>query len=318
MNESIENRPDQWLENISLAPLTSLKIGGPAQFSVVVNSPEKLVANYQEAQKKNLPVTVLGGGTNVLISDQGIKGLVIINQATNTQVFDDQIIVSSGCSWKNLVLESIKHSLGGLEATIEIPGTVGGAVMGNAGCFGQEVRDNLISAKIFYPQAEVKTLANEELQFGYRDSILKHQEAIVLEATFGLTRHEPEELQKRIAEVVELRAKNQDPLPSCGSTFKSFLLTPEIITHLEKLNLVIPDKIKQFGKLPAKLLISECGLAGFQIGDIRISELNPNFVVNTGRGTAEQYVQMLSLIKQQVRDKFGLQLEEEVRYLGFS
>jgi UDP-N-acetylmuramate dehydrogenase len=303
-------------KNVVLAPYTNYKIGGPAEYFFEARSRDELINAFFQALKQGLKTTIIGGGCNVIVADQGIKGLVIINRSHEIS-FNEQIVkASSSYNWAELVRLTADRGLAGIEATIGIPGTVGGAVIGNAGCFGQEVKDTLVSVEVI-ENGKIKNYSNQEMEFAYRHSHLKTIDCLVISASFQLHLADKQAVDQKIKEVTQLRLANEDPLPSCGSTFKSIILTPEILAQADKIGLVLPEKIMQFGKLPAKLLIKEVGLVGKQIGQMKSSEINPNFIVNLGQGTADEFVQLVSLIKQQIRDKTGFQLEEEVRYLGF-
>lgn len=303
-------------KQISLADYTNYKIGGKAEYFFIAKSQLDLVEAIQVASEHQLAVNIIGGGCNMIVSDKGVKGLVIVNRYQDLVIKDNLVTVSSGYDWHEFVQELVKNSLAGLEATIGIPGSVGGAIIGNAGCFGQEVKDALVSVEII-SNGQLKTLSNADMKFAYRESYLKTTNDVIVSAVFKFVKTDQQILQEKIEEVTKLRAKNEDRLPSCGSTFKSLILTSEIEQQLNKSNILISDSIKKYGKVPAKLLIAEADLSGKKIGAMKVSELNPNFIVNLGGGTADEFVQLVSLIKQQVRDRFGLQLEEEVRYLGF-
>lgn len=303
-------------KQVPLAKYTNYKIGGEAEYFFIAQSQVDLIEACQLALKNNLAITIIGGGCNVIVADNGVRGLVVINRYKYLSIKDDLVTVSSGYNWGEFVEKTVEESLAGLEATFEIPGSVGGAIVGNAGCFGQEVKDVLLNVQVI-DNNEIKVLSNIELEFGYRDSYLKRHKAYIISAVFKLTKSDKDLLKQKIDEVKKLRAKNQDKLPSCGSTFKSLILTAEVEDQLLRCNIPMADSIKKFGKVPAKLLIAEAGLAGKTIGAMKISESNPNFIVNLGGGTADEFIQLVSLIKQQVRDRFGLQLDEEVRYIGF-
>jgi len=304
-------------ENVLLRDYTTFKIGGPARYFFVAKSKEDLKNAILWAKKKKLPFFILGGGSNVLFSDNGFKGLVIKLQNTQYEIRNTKIVAEAGVPLQKLVLETAKKGLSGLENLAGIPGTLGGAIWGNAGAFGREIGDLVEEVKVLdvgSSRLEVKKLRNKGCKFGYRDSIFKRKKNwIILEATLRLKKGKKKEIEEKIKEFLRLR-KEKQPLefPSAGSVFKN--------VPVEKVPKKIQEKFKEKikdGFLPAGVLIEAAGLKGFQIGEVKISEKHANFIVNVENARAKDVVKLIELIKKEVKRKFNIEIEEEIKLVGF-
>jgi UDP-N-acetylmuramate dehydrogenase len=304
-------------ENVLLRDYTTFKIGGPARYFFVAKNKEDLKNAILWAKKKKLPFFILGGGSNVLFSDNGFNGLVIKLQNTQYEIRNTNVIAGAGVSLQKLVLETAKKGLSGLENLAGIPGTLGGAIWGNAGAFGREIGDLVEEVKVLdagSSKLEVKKLRNKDCKFGYRDSIFKRKKNwIILEATLRLKKGKKKEIEEKIKEFLRLR-KEKQPLefPSAGSVFKN--------VPVEKVPKKIQEKFKEKikdGFLPAGVLIEAAGLKGFQIGGAKISEKHANFIVNVENARAKDVVKLIELIKKEVKRKFNIELEEEIKLVGF-
>ncbi|MBI4426469.1 MAG: UDP-N-acetylmuramate dehydrogenase [Candidatus Kerfeldbacteria bacterium] len=296
-----------------LAKHSNFKIGGPADMFVVARTSAELVATVRAVHQARLPSFILGGGANSVFSDPGFRGVVI--QARNAEFTADGTAVTVGAGMNTGLFASqcLNAGLVGMEFMVGIYGTVGGAVRGNAGSFGREMRDIVRSCQVITGRGTVETWTNEQLRFGYRDSRLKHTPAAVITVRCTLTTGAVAEARQQIAEFTAYKRAHQ-PLtwPSAGCMFKNIVLKQD---H-ERLRTRFAAVIKH-GRLPAWALIAEAGLAGRRIGQIEVNKQHANFFVNLGGGTAEHVVMLASLVKQQVRDQFGVQLEEEVQFIGF-
>jgi len=299
-------------ENVLLRDYTTFKIGGPARYFFVAKNKEDLKNTILWAKKKKLPFFILGGGSNVLFSDKGFNGLVIKLQNTQYEIRNTNVIAGAGVPLQKLVLEAAKKGLSGLENLAGIPGTLGGAIWGNAGAFGREIGDLVEEVKVLDvggSKLEVKKLKNKDCKFGYRESIFKRRKNwIILEATLKLKRGKKKEIEEKIKEILKLR-KEKQPLefPSAGSVFKN--------VPIEKVPKKIREKFKEKikdGFLPAGVLIETAGLKGYQIGGAKISEKHANFIVNTGESKARDVLELIELIKKRVRKKFKIELKEEI------
>jgi len=299
-------------ENVPLRDYTTFKIGGPARYFFVAKNKEDLKNAILWAKKKKLPFFILGGGSNVLFSDKGFNGLVIKLQNTQYEIRNTNVIAGAGVPLQKLVLEAVKKGLSGLENLAGIPGTLGGAIWGNAGAFEREIGDLVEEVKVLDvggSKLEVKKLKKEDCKFGYRNSIFKRRKNwIILEATLKLKKGNKKEIEEKIKEFLKLRKEKQPlELPCAGSVFKN--------VSIEKVPKKIREKFKEKiknGFLPAGVLIEAARLKGYQIGGAKISEKHANFIVNTGEAKARDVLKLIELIKKRVKKKFKIELKEEI------
>lgn len=304
-------------QNVPFAPYTTFKIGGPAKFFCEAKNEEDIRDAFKFAREKKLPVFALGGGSNILVSDKGFGGLVIKLLNSDYSVQDNKIECGAGCLLAKIVSESVKAELSGLEWAAGIPGTVGGAVRGNAGAFGGKMADIVKSVKILdIHKSQISILSNEDCKFAYRDSQFKQDpNLIILSVVLELKKGEKSESEKMIKEVLEKRKEKQpSDFPSPGSFFKNPVAKSKKL--IQQFETDTGQKVKD-DKIPAPWLIEECGLKGKKIGGAMVSEKHANFLVNTGNATAEDVVMLAAIIKTKVRNKFGIQLKEEVQMVGF-
>lgn len=321
-------------EREPLARYTSARLGGPADYLVVAENADELAHLVKAAWQAELKVFILGGGSNVLVSDAGVRGLVIINRARAVKFLErgrsgtegtqgiegtpsssrsshsslssqslsspaDVVIVraESGANLGIVARQCCLRGLAGLEWAATVPGTVGGAVFGNAGAHGGEIAGSLLMAEILQPDGTVRPWSHDELGFSYRTSALKRQkardrEAIVLAAEFALTRGQPIELQAKVEAFTMHRKRTQPPGASLGSMFKN-----------------PPDDY-------AGRLIEAAGMKGKRIGNVEISNLHANFFVNLGKARASDVLALIHMAHETVKAKFGVDLELEVELVG--
>lgn len=309
-------------KNVSLKNHSTFKIGGPAKYFVAVRIKGKLIETIRTAKKNNLPFFILGKGGNVLVSDEGYDGLIIKNETSKVKVENSRIFAESGALLEKIVRAAIESRLSGLEWAVGIPGTVGGAICGNAGAFGcsmDDIVENVEALKISGSRIQTFIFKKEDCKFGYRESIFKYKKnLIILSAKFRLKRKRKSKIKKQIKEFISHRQKNQ-PLgfPSAGSVFKNFSITPIVVKKLFKSNPEL-EKFKKNKVIPAGYLIESCGLKGKKIGNAKISDIHANFIVNLGGARAKDVRKLIKLAKQKVKKRFGVVLKEEIGYLGFS
>jgi UDP-N-acetylmuramate dehydrogenase len=283
--------------NVPMARYTSSRVGGPAEALLVANTAHDLAGILQQLWHMNLRCWVLGGGSNVLVSDAGLRGVVVINRARqvrfNAATTPPTVWAESGANFGALARQAAAHGLSGLEWAAGIPGTLGGAVVGNAGAFGGDIAGNLLLAEILQPDS-YENWPVERLEYAYRTSILKRQpgQQVVLSATLALEHSTPAAVQARVNELTEQRHKTQPPGASMGSMFKN-----------------PPGDA-------AGRLIDVCGLKGTRVGAAQISPLHGNFFINHGQATAADVYSLISLARTQVAEKLGIKLELEVELLG--
>ena len=287
---------DKVRENVSLAPYTSARIGGPADVLIIAESAEELAHTVNLLRKQGLDYIMLGGGSNVLVSDSGVRGIVILNRAKAVRFHNgDQpsVTAESGVVFSNLAHRCASKGFAGLEWAATVPGTVGGAVYGNAGAFGGDMAGNLIWAELLTENGHEKFTA-EQMAYGYRTSVLKRAEldAIVLSAELSLKNSTKEEATVKIEQFSAHRKATQPPGASMGSMFKN--PNGDYAGHL----------------------IEAAGLKGARIGNAEISPLHGNFFINHANTKAEDILALIQLVQKTVKEKQGVELELEIELIG--
>ena len=273
---------------------TAWKIGGPADALLEPGSVDELIDASEKAAEHGVPVTILGGGTNVLVRDGGIRGLTIrlAKSLTDVEIEGTRVTADAGVLYPVLANTTAGRGLAGLEFGTGIPGTVGGAVYMNAGAYGSETSEVLDWADVFIDHRVVR-MENTELDLSYRHSALHENPGwIVLRAGYTLTSGDPTELKARIKEFRSQRMNGSPNKPSCGSTFK-----------------------RPPGDFPGRV-IEAAGLKGTRVGCVEVSPVHANYFVNLGGGTADDALELIELVRQRVREKLGVELEQEVRVIG--
>ena len=282
------------LVNAPMSEHTTLKLGGPADYLVFPRSAEEINALFAEAGAYNLPVTVIGHGSNLLVLDGGIRGLVICigkNMRTITRE-GNMITAQAGAMLGSVAVEAAEAGLSGLEFASGIPGTVGGGVTMNAGAYNGEMSQVVKTVKALSPGGKEIVLSREEMDFSYRHSAVTEKNLIVTEATFELQPGDPTTIRAKMSELNARRAEKQPlDVPSAGSTFKR----PEGFF--------------------AAALIDQCGLKGYSIGGARVSMKHAGFLVNTGNSSKDFY-DLMQKVQQIVDERVGVKLEPEIRILG--
>lgn len=303
--------------DVPLAKYTTFKIGGLAKYFFIAKDNEDLVRAVTFAKKLKIPSYILGGASNVLISDQGFNGLIIINQAKDI-IFkqDKKVVADAGVNLMELVNKSVAEGLTGLEWAAGIPGTVGGAVRGNAGAYRGQMADNLTVCEVMRGSKQF-ILDKEKCGFGYRDSIFKRNNDVIISAELQLQKGDKAKSQAQIKDILSQR-QNKMPLqyPSVGSIFTNVLINTHNQDVLKKVP-NLPAEYLEYKKVPAAWLIEQLDLKGKTIGGAQISEKHANFIVNIGKATANDVIQLISLVKMKVRDTYGIELMEEIEYVGF-
>lgn len=289
--------------NVPLCNHTTFRIGGNSKFFLETKNKKEIISALKEAGKLGLPFYILGGGSKLLASDDGFNGLIIKLQNKGLRVQDGNIIAEAGLSLRELLSEAMNNNLAGLEWAAGIPGTVGGAVRGNAGAWGKSMRNIIKKVEAFDTQkGMIRILENRECNFGYRSSIFKQNpHLVILSCEVALKKGDMAESEKEIIGYLNYR-KERHPLffPSAGSIFEN----PEEYREADN-----PEG------LPTGIMIAECGLAGKRIGNVEISEKHSNFIINLGKGKAEEVKELIKLAREKVEEKFGTYLKEEIQYL---
>lgn len=293
LEQTVES--DRFLREEPMKKHITFRVGGPAACFLTPSTKEQIREILHICQEEKTPYFILGNGSNLLVSDQGFDGVVLqvyknMNQVT---VEGEHLRVQAGALLSATARKALEAGLTGMEFAAGIPGTMGGAAVMNAGAYGGEMKDILESVTVLTPEGEQKELKNEELQLGYRTSVVKEKGYIVLEAVLSLKKGDPEAIKSRMDELKEQRVTKQ-PLeyPSAGSTFKR----PE-------------------GYFAGKL-IQDAGLRGYQVGGAQVSEKHCGFVINKENATAKDVVDLIHDVQRIVYEKFQVQLETEVKFLG--
>jgi UDP-N-acetylmuramate dehydrogenase len=274
---------------------TSFKIGGPADIFIIPNSIEELIYAIKIAREEKIPYFIMGNGTNLLVKDGGIRGLVIkVNgNIDKLTVEGEKIKAQAGALLSNTSKFALENSLTGMEFASGIPGTVGGAVMMNAGAYNGEIKDIVSKVTVLTKGNEIVTYTNEEMNFGYRKSRVIEEELVVLEVEFSLKRGKYEEILERMQDLNEKRTLKQPlELASAGSTFKR----PE--GHF------------------AGQLIDSAGLRGLRYKDAQVSQKHCGFIVNLGNATYKDISTLIKIVQKTVKDVHGVDLELEIKVVG--
>lgn len=304
-----------------LSAHTAFRIGGPARFFIEAATADDFLEALGAAGESGLPFYILGAGSNVLVSDKGFPGTVIHPRGGEIAFDGNRARVSSGVPMARVVAESLAKNLRGFEWAIGVPGTIGGSVVGNAGCFGSETKDFLVSARVFnVVSGKIEEWPKEALEFGYRDSILKRRsEIVVLDALFEFKPGSAAEGMALVRDYTRRRIKSQDiGARSAGCAFKNIPWSRRDV-DAERILARFPElaEFRDKSAIPAGFLIDRAGLKGRRAGSARISERHGNFIMNAGGATAEEVLILIGIAKEYVHRKFGLLLEEEIRYVGF-
>ena len=285
-------------QNEPMKEHTSLKIGGPAEFFIKVNSVEELKKILQFGQSNKIPITIVGNGSNLLVLDKGIKGIVIkidLKQIQIKNINEEKVEVTldSGVPLGLLAQKLLKEKIEGFEELSGIPGTIGGAIVMNAGAHGKEMKDIVTEITAIDYDGNIHIFTNEQAKLEYRKSLFSSGKYVILQVKISLKEGRQEEIKRKMNEYLQYRKEKQPiEFPSAGSTFKR---GPDFIT--------------------AKL-IDEAGLKGYSIGGAKISEKHAGFVINTGNATAKNVLDLVKYVTDKVYEKFGKKIELEIKVLG--
>jgi UDP-N-acetylmuramate dehydrogenase len=282
-------------EKEPLAAYTTFKIGGSAKLFFIASSIENLIQAIRIAYELNFPFFILGGGSNLLVADEGFSGLVIKNECRKIIIEECQITAQSGASLEDLIEFARKNSLTGLEFAAGIYGTVGGGICGNAGAYGSSLGQFLTKAVLLTPSGEIKNVGNDYFEFQYRGSKLKQNDEILLSATFQLKKGVEEEINEKINQIQKERETRIPKEPSAGCYFKNI-------------------ETEQ-GKISAGFLLDQIGAKNLKINDAAVSKEHANILINKGNAQAKEIRELADILKQKVFERFHLHLKEEIVYL---
>lgn len=280
---------------VFLKNYTTFKIGGPAKYFLIVKTQKDLAKAILLAKKQNLPFFILGGGSNLLVSDKGFDGLVIQIKNQKTKIKNSIVTAGAGVSLAQLLSATANAGLSGMEWAAGIPGaTVGGAVRGNAGAFETEMKDIVAKVEAFDAKSEkIKIFNNKSCRFGYRESVFKkNPNLIIFSAELALRKSDKGKVKQKVKEILGYRTGRHPKFPSAGSIFKNL------------------------NNVRARDLIEKAGLKAKKVGQAQISDQHANFIVNLGNAKASDVLSLINLAKRKVKKKFKISLKEEIQYLS--
>ncbi len=293
---------------------TRFALGGPARLLVDVATIPALSAALDVLRESRHPFLLIGGGTNLVVSDHGFDGIVLRYRAENLELDGPTITAGAGLDLEALVDASVRAGLAGMEALKRIPGWVGAAIYGHAGAYGQQISDCLVSVTV-HDGVSVRTLSREACEFRYRTSLFKqHRDWVILEAKFQMSLGDASALAARAEEIRTVRDEKFPPTLRCaGSTFKNCLLADLPATVQER----VPGGMVKGGKVPAAWFLEQVGAKGMRRGGIHVADYHANLLFNDGQGRATELIALIDHLKQLVYREFTVLLEEEVQYVGF-
>ncbi len=298
----------------SLAPHTTLKAGGAADRLILCRTLESLRESAIQMQESQTRTLVLGSGSNVLPSDAGVRGAVLINLADQIKIgAEGEVVADSGCSFQELFLKTVQAGLGGLEFAVGIPGTLGGALVSNAGAYRSNISEFVTGLEIVL-DGEIQLVGPEFMQFSYRDSILRSPnppQCVVTRVVMRLPSGDPKKSYDEARDYQRQRIGKQPPPASAGSFFKNVYSQP-LADSLDNL----PERLREAGVVPAGYLIEKVGLKGARLGGAQLHWRHANFMTNVGGATASDIRRLAEHARARVREFCDVSLEEEVLYLG--
>ena len=302
------------LEGPLLSRYTRFAIGGPAGLYIETSNETSFIAAFKATRASGQPCTVIGGGTNLIVCDAGFAGVVLRFTASQIRNTGTCVEAEAGADLQRLVDYGIDRGLKGLETMTGIPGSAGAAVYGNAGAYGHSIMERVHQVR-FFDGAAIRVLDNAGCKFRYRESIFKrHKDWVIFSAELHLDQAPSDELRHTADGILTIRNAKYPPTMKCaGSIFKNLILA-ELPVDLQSR---VPERVVREGKVPSAYFLEEVGAKGMTRGDIRVAEYHANLIYNAGQGTASQLCGVISELKTRVRDRFGLELEEEVQYVGF-
>ncbi len=300
--------------HVPLSRYTRFGIGGPADVLVETANAESFAAALRFLRSGPAPLAVIGSGTNLVVADDGFRGTVLRYTGKRIEANNTLVTADAGAELQDLVDFAIKSGLAGLETMTGIPGSVGAAVYGNAGAYGHSISEFVELVRFFDGEA-VRELDAPGCRFRYRESIFKsRKEWIVLSVGLALRPADPAELRRIAGEIRQIRDRKYPPTMRCaGSIFKNLLLAelPEPVARQ------VPEQVIREGKVPSAWFLEQVGAKGMRRGDIQVADYHANLIYNDGNGSAADLRAVINELKYRVWDRFGLEVEEEVQFVGF-
>lgn len=308
-----EIEPLTILRDASLSQHTRFGIGGPASILVEAPDPASFVAALRIARLSGLDHVVIGGGTNLIVSDDGFHGVVLKFTAHKIRIDGQTVTADAGVILQDLVDSTIDHGLQGLETMTGIPGFTGAAVYGNAGAYGHSISERVNWVE-FFDGSGIRRIDNAGCRFQYRESTFKkHKEWIIFSADLAMAPADATALRATADKILGIRNAKYPPTMKCaGSTFKNFLLADlpgSVAAQVPKTSIIE-------GKVPSAWFLEQVGAKGMREGGIHVADYHANLIYNAGEGTARELLSVIGELKRRVRDRFGIEVEEEVQYVG--
>ena len=304
-------------KNVLLKNHTTFRIGGPAKYFFEAKTTPALIEALKIAKKNKMPFFVLGEGSNLLVSDKGFPGLVAKLNAKRLKLNSNTLYAEAGVSFATLVRETGKRGLKGLEWAGGLPGTLGGAVFGNAGAFGGETKDTIIWVEALDKNLRIRKFTKKQCRFSYRSSVFKKKGWIVLAAEMRLKKGDKKSIQATAQAHIKQR-KDRGPLeyPNAGSIFKNCDVKEVPKKVVKMFKEVI--KLDPFPVIPTAAIIAKVpGLTGTKVDGAQVSTKHPNFIINLGGAKAKDVIKLIKLVKLRVKKRFGVDIQEEIRYIGY-
>lgn len=305
-------------KNINLKNFTTFKIGGIAEYFLKIKTKEDLIFALQWAKENKKEIKILAGGSNVLIPDEEISGLVIKLENNKIALKGERIECEAGANLMSISRLASSHGLSGLEWAVGVPGTIGGAIRGNAGAYGAYIEENIETIEIFnIKKNEFIYYSPKDCDFSYKESIFKkNKNLIIWQATLKLAKGDLAEIKQKIENYINQRNLSQPKLPSAGCIFKNLELNKIEKTNPELAKYILEKKINiKNNKIGAGYIIDLLGLKGKAMGGAKVSLEHGNFIVNTGNATANQVSMLIRYLKKAIKERFKIELEEEIQYL---
>jgi UDP-N-acetylmuramate dehydrogenase len=301
--------------DVPLSSYTRFGIGGPADLFAETDDPARFIDAWRIAHASGLNTVVIGGGTNLIVSDDGFRGVVLKLSNDRIHAEGQTVHVDSGASLQALVDFTVDRGLKGLETMTGIPGSAGAAVYGNAGAYGHSIAER-VSGVTFFDGSGIRGFDNAQCEFHYRESVFKrHKEWIIFSTELAMERGDAASLRETADKILGIRNKKYPPAMKCaGSIFKNFLLAelpPRVANEL-------PATVIVEGKVPSAWFLEQVGAKGMREGDIHVADYHANLIYNGGQGTARDLVRVISELKKRVERRWDIPLEEEVQYVGFA
>ena len=301
-------------ENEPMGSYTTVKIGGPARLFIFVEKEKELIKAVRAARKFGIEFLVIGEGSNILVHDKGFEGLVVRNCVEGTKIDNGKVCVGSGTKLQEFIDFLIGKGFSGMEKMFGIPGTVGGAIYGNAGAYGQTISDNLLRVKVFDGN-KTKWFFKRKCNFRYRESVFKNNSFIILEAEFIFEKSSPKKLRQKAKKISKLRSRKYPSEIMCPGSFYKNVLSKDLPQDILKR---IPKERIIHGKIPAGYLLEVVGAKGKEKGGIKVANYHGNLFINEGNGKASDFYSLAEYFAKKVEKRFGIKLEPEVQLVGFN